>query len=252
MRGGWGRGWIGGTLLLAACTTQTTTHQTMPDTSQQLPTAQDAPHLKEDEIRVDLIRQMLAQEHYYAALANIEDAQRDTGGSDELTLLEADARRNLGQQQQADALYRKLLSSRKYSVQANHGLGLLYVKTDLSEAIHYLQLAVKDAPTNVDFRSDLGYALMEAGRYTEAQPELWTASELAPDDQRTVNNLIILYLLAALQGDRNEAQKLQDTVQRLSLKIQPEQNRPEQMRKLREAAQAIREEQKARTAKASG
>jgi Flp pilus assembly protein TadD len=225
----------------------------VPDPSQQLPTAQDAPHLKEGEIRVDLIRQMLAQGHYYAALANIEDAQRGTGGNDELTLLEADARRNLDQQQQADALYRKLLSSRKYAVQANHGLGLLYVKTDLDEAIRYLQLAVKDAPTNVDFRSDLGYALMEAGRYTEAQPELATANELAPDDQRTVKNLIILYLLGELREgkDKSKAQKLEDTALRLSMKIQPEETRPEQLRKLRAAAQSIRDEQDARTANAA-
>ena len=168
-RRGWRHGWIGATLLLAACTTQTTTRQAPPDANSPPPAQNEVPHLKEEEIHTDLIRQMLAQGEYYAALAHIEDAQRG-GGSDELTLLEADTRRNLGQTQQADALYNRVLDDRKYSADAYHGLGLLYVKTDPDGAIRNLQRAVKGAPTDVDFRSDLGYALMEAGRYTEAMP----------------------------------------------------------------------------------
>lgn len=235
------RGWIAATLLLAACTTQTTTHQSPPDSfnSTQPPTAQDAPHLNENEIHADLIRQMLAQGHYYAALAHIEDAQRSGGSSDELILLEADARRNLGQQQQADALYRKLLDKSKYSAEAYHGLGRLYVKTDLDEAIPYLQRAVKDFPTNVDFRSDLGYALMEAGRYTEAALELSTAAELAPDQLKTRNNLIILYLL---KGNEKAVGQL----------YQESGLTPDRLQELRDTAQKIRNEQSARAAKAAG
>lgn len=239
MRLGWGRGWLGGILLLAACTTQTTTHQTMPDSAQQMPTAQDAPHLKEGEIQIDLIRQMLAQGHYYAALANIEEVQRNGGGSDELSLLEADARRNLDQRQQADVIYHKLLADKKYSAEAYHGLGLLYVRNDLGEAINNLQQAVKDAPTNVDFRSDLGYALMESGRYTEAQVELSTAAELAPEQLKSRNNLIILYLLV---GNEKAVGQL---YQKSGLT-------PDRLQELRGIAQKIHEEQNARAAKAAG
>lgn len=238
MRRGWRLGWIGGTLLLGACTTQTTTHQTPPDAYSPQATVQDAPRLKEQEIHTDLIRQMLAQGQYYAALAHIEDAQRG-GGNDELTVLEADARRNLGQTQQADALYHRVLENPKYSAEAYHGLGLLYVKTDPDGAIRNLQHAVKDAPTNIDFRSDLGYALMEAGRYTEAMPELSTAAELAPGQLKTRNNLIILYLLVGNDG----------AVRQLS---QESAMTPERMRELRGIAQSIRDEQNARAAKAAG
>jgi tetratricopeptide (TPR) repeat protein len=239
-RGGRGSdyGWLGAVLLLTACTTQTTTHQGSPPDNYAQPASQDAPRLKEAEIHTDLIRQMLDQGQYYAALANIEEGQRN-GGSEELTLLEGDARRNLGQTQQAEMLYRRLLSSRKYAAPAYHGLGLLYVKSDPDTAIADLRRAVDGSPTNVDFRSDLGYALMEAGRYTEAMPELSTAAELAPRQVKTRNNLIILYLLVGNDG----------AVQRLA---QESAVTPERMRELRGVAQSIRDEQNARAAKAAG
>lgn len=197
----------------------------------------EAPHLKADEIHVDLIRQMLDRGQYYAALAHIEDQKR-IGGSDQLTLLEGDARSQLGQRVQAEALYRSLLRSR-YAPQAYHGLGLLYATTDLDSAIRNLRDAVERAPTDVDFRNDLGYALMEAGRYTEAMTELSTAAELAPTQMKSRNNLIELMMLVG-----NE-----DAVQRLARGAAVT---PEKMQDLREGAQRIRDRQNAKAAKAAG
>ncbi|MDR3415962.1 MAG: tetratricopeptide repeat protein [Nevskia sp.] len=199
------------------------------------PLDQQAPHLKQEEIRTDLIRQMLDKGEYYAALANIEDQKRG-GGSDELTLLEADARRHLGQLTQADTLYRRLFATR-YAAEAYHGLGLLYTTADLDTAIASLRFAVKRAPTNVDFRNDLGYALMEAGRYTEAMPELSTAAELAPDQSKSRNNLIILMIL---MGDETAVRRL----------AQESAVTPDRMQVLRDSAKSIRDKQLARAAKA--
>jgi len=222
-------------VLLSACTSQSQRlGNATPDKTET-----EAPHLKEEEIHADLIRQMLDNGQYYAALAHIEDAKRK-GGSDELTLLEGDARGHLGQRAQADALYRKLLNTR-YAAQAYHGIGRLYVDTDLEGSIRNLRYAVERAPTDVDFRNDLGYALMEAGRYTEANLQLSTAAELAPSQPKSRNNLIILMMLVGNEG----------AVQRLAQESGG--MTPEQLKGLRESAQSIRDrQQKARAAKPAG
>lgn len=218
--------------LLAACTT---VHG--GSTSADKLDNQEAPHLDQNQIHADLIKQMLDKGQYYAALAHIEDQKR-SGTNDELSLLEADARSHLGQQSQADALYRKLLNTR-YAAQAYHGLGLLYVTTDLDGAIRNLRSAVERAPTDVDFRNDLGYALMEAGRYTEAVPQLSTAAELAPTQLKSRYNLIELMML---MGNDGAAERLR---QKTGVT-------PEKMQQLRDSAQSIRAKQNAKAAKAAG
>jgi Flp pilus assembly protein TadD len=228
--------WIALSLLalLSACTAAT------PRVGGAAPakTEPEQPHLNPADMHADLIRQMLANGQYYAALAHIEDARRSGGNSEELDLLEADARSHLGQRPQAEALYRKLLLGR-YAAQAYHGLGRLYVGTDLENAIRNLRAAVERAPTDVDFRNDLGYALMESGRYTEAKLQLSTAAELAPNQLTSRNNLIILMMLMG-----NEA-----AVQQLA---QDSAATPERLRDLRQTAQSIREKQIARAAKPAG
>lgn len=44
-------------------------------------------------------------------------------------------------------------------------------------------------------RNDLGYALMLAGRYQDAMPQLATAVELDPAGGQGLNNLIVLLIL---------------------------------------------------------
>jgi Flp pilus assembly protein TadD len=181
---------------------------------------------------------MLDKKQYYAALAYIEDQKRSGEGGNELLLLEADARRHLLQTAQAEVLYRKLIGT-AYEGQAYHGLGLLYVDSDISTAVQNLQRASQRLPTDVEIRGDLGYALMEAGRYTEAMPELSTAAELAPGQLKSRNNLIILMLLT---GNDLAASKL----------AQQSGATPETMARLREQAQRIRNVQNTRAAKAAG
>ncbi|WP_146165889.1 hypothetical protein [Stenotrophobium rhamnosiphilum] len=145
-------------------------------------------------VHADLIRGMLAKQQYYAALAHVEDQKRSSGATRELKLLEAEARRNLGQSVQAEILYKELLST-DFRADAEHGLGLLYAKRDIKVAVQHLRLAVQRRPTEVTFRNDLGYALMVSGRYKEALPELATAVELDQNNQLSRNNLITLLLL---------------------------------------------------------
>ena len=145
-------------------------------------------------VHTDLIRGMLAKQQYYAALAHIEDQKRTTGSTRELKLLEAESRRKLGQDLQAEKIYKELLRT-EYGADAEHGLGLLYASRDIKNAVQHLRLAVQRRPTDVTFRNDLGYALMVSGRYKEALPELATAVELDQNSQLSRNNLITLLLL---------------------------------------------------------
>lgn len=145
-------------------------------------------------VHTDLIRGMLAKKQYYAALAHIEDEKRTSGSTRELKLLEADARRKLGQGLQAEKIYKELLGT-EYDGDAEHGLGLIYASRDLNSAVQHLRLAVQRRPTEGTFRNDLGYALMVSGRYKEALPEFATAVELDQNNQLSRNNLITLLLI---------------------------------------------------------
>lgn len=192
---------------------------------------------KVQQISGELIHSLLDKGQYYAALAHIEEQKR-IGDTAELTWLEAEARRHLGQKAQAEPLYRKLIGG-PYEGQAYHGLGLLNAGTDLDATIRYLKLAVQRLPTDVEVRNDLGYALMESGRYTEAQPELATAAELAPTQLKSRNNLIILMLLVNNQAAVTHLAQAAGTT-------------PETMKHLREQAQAIHSQQAARAARKPG
>lgn len=163
------------------------TNAASPNTPEELESTDKSMH-------VDLIRKMLDQEQYYAALAHIQQQQRSSGNSDELRYLEAEARRQLGEDAAAEKLYRELLKGR-LAGDAYHGLGLLYAPRNLATSIQYLREAAARAPTDARVRNDLGYALLRAGRYAEAMPELSTAVELDPANDKARNNLVLLLMV---------------------------------------------------------
>lgn len=181
---------------------------------------EDAAALSVDrEVYADLIRSMLDEGQYYAALAHVQQRQRSGGGDAELLrYFEAEARRGLKQVPEAHALYAGLLKS-KLAPQAYHGLGLLHAGTDIRRAVAYLQEAATRAPTDAEIRNDLGYALMRAGAYDAAMAELATAAELKPDSDKARNNLLLLLLVrgdeAGVQKFAQEAAIPPQTVQRL-------------------------------------
>jgi len=142
----------------------------------------------------DLIRGMLTNGQYYAALAHIDEERRRRGNSDELTALRADALAALGRTAEAEAMYRGLLRG-EFAGEGYHGLGLLHVRANPGVGIGELKAAVARRPTSAQWRNDLGYALMANHRYTEALPEIATATELDPSTERYRNNLLILLIL---------------------------------------------------------
>ncbi|MDB5985098.1 MAG: hypothetical protein JWR16_151 [Nevskia sp.] len=190
--------------------------------------------LKNTQIHLDLIRDMIDKGQDYAALAHLQDLKQHGSNDDQVTLLEADCRRHLGQTAEADALYRKLVGGR-LAGQAYHGLGLLYVRTNLTFALASLRRASQLLPTDADIRNDYGRALMEAGRNTEAMQELSTASELAPNQTKSRKNLIVLMMLM-----RNETAVTQ-LAQQSAID-------PSEIQKLRAQAQRIKAQQPSKSA----
>lgn len=162
-------------------------------------------HTVDREVYADLIRSMLDQGQYYAALAHVQQRRAAGGGDrDELNYLEAEAQRGLGQVAAADVLYQGLLRSR-LAGQAYHGLGLLHARAEPARAISFLREAARLRPTDADVRNDLGYALLTAGRHREALHELATAVELAPESEKARNNLLLLMMV---QGDEASVRRI--------------------------------------------
>jgi Flp pilus assembly protein TadD len=145
------------------------------------------------EVYSDLIQGMLDQQQFYAALAHIEQMRIESGDRPALGLFEGRALYGLGLMGQAEAAYRRLLRG-PLDAEAHHGLGLVLSGSQPDRAIEHLTLAVRGRPTNVRMRNDLGFALTQAGRYRDARLQLATAVELAPDDNRARNNLVLLLL----------------------------------------------------------
>lgn len=210
-------------LLLAACVADP--HRSAGDAPTESfdPAAVEA---KNTELHLDAVRDMIAKGQYYAALAHVQDLKQRGVNDPAVLLLEADCRRHMGQAATADALYRKLLGGSTAGA-AYHGLGLLYVKSNLNFAIANLRRAAQLAPTDADIRNDLGRAYLDAGRYNESLPELSTAAELAPGQTQSRRNLIVLWLAT---GDEAAASRM---AQQLGLA-------PADVQKLRVQAQGLK------------
>lgn len=169
-------------------------------------------------VYLDLIRKMLDQQQYYAALAHIQQQQAAGQNNDDLRYLEAEARRQLGQFTAADTLYRGLLRGSR-AADAYHGLGLLYAPRNLGAAIANLREATRRAPADASARNDLGYALLKARRFSDAKLELATAVELDPGNEKARNNLLLLLMVmrdeATVQRMIQQSAVPADTVARL-------------------------------------
>ncbi|MGQ0699084.1 MAG: tetratricopeptide repeat protein [Panacagrimonas sp.] len=208
--------WMAMISVLSGCAVTEAQRRVTADTEREIASA-DSP-AKREGIHTDLIRGMLAQNQYYAAIAHIQAQTREAGVTPELQLLEAEARRKLGQLTEAQTLYRGLLKS-PFVAEAYHGLGLISAPGNLATGIWQLQQAVARKPTNATMRNDLGYALMIGGRYREAMLELSTAVELeaGSGDERARNNLVLLLVLKGDEaGVRRMAQQSSMTPETLA------------------------------------
>ncbi len=96
----------------------------------------------------------------------------------------------VGYWRNSETLFRHALAVTSDNAVANHNLGnYLMTAGRLSEALPYLEAAVRIDPGSVPAHTDLGSALARSGRLPEAIAQFEDAIELAPDAPIPHNNL---------------------------------------------------------------
>ncbi len=210
-------------LLLGACSSMGgyPNHALAPSLSGPTPQAQD-----DKTTYLQLIGQMQQQGAYYASLAHIDAFRLRYGDPPELRRLQADALRETGQADAAEAIYQGLVNGNQAAA-AWHGLGLIAVaQGQPAQADQDLQKAVQLQPINASYLSDLGYARLHAGQLDNAHEPLAKAAELAPGDLKINSNLALWALLRgdgaqaeAIMQHANMPQPTRDAVQKLALQL---------------------------------
>lgn len=152
-----------------------------------------------------LIGQMQEKGIFFASLAHIDAFEQRWGASPESSVLRADALRQTAQPDAAKVLYGQLMNTSQ-KARAAHGLGLLAGRAgDLSTATSFLAQASQIAPTDANVLNDLGFVMLQQGRWQEARLPLMKASELDSGNTRVWSN-VALYL--TLEGQAEQAQSV--------------------------------------------
>lgn len=145
-----------------------------------------APLTSDQELTLNLSREMLEGGRLHAALANLERLPETLP---EVRLRKARILRLLGRSE-AQGLYRSLLNT-CLSAEGRHGLGQLAAAGQHYEvALEHLRAAVELAPTEHAMRNDLGVVYLNLLRMREARFELMTAMELNEQESRAAENLL--------------------------------------------------------------
>lgn len=185
--------------LLAACSQQGYLRPTAPALA-DTPTPQD-----DKAMYLALIERMQREGAWYASLAHVEAYRNRFGDTPALRVLQAEALRRTGRNDDAAALYRTLLKGPQ-APSAWHGLGMIAAAEERAgEAEDALARAVALDPLNATWLGDLGFQRLRDGRGAQAQAPLAQAAELAPGDPRAVANLALWMLL---HGDASQAEAM--------------------------------------------
>lgn len=146
-------------------------------------------------IYLQLIGSLQDKGMYFASLAHLDAFDQRWPNDPRATLLRADALRETGYLERADALYEGLLKG-PLAAAARHGQGLIATKKgDLNAAVAALARASQMNPTSAAILNDLGYVQILLRQMSEAGFNLHKATELDPKNQRAAANLALYYLL---------------------------------------------------------
>ncbi|MDE2514843.1 MAG: tetratricopeptide repeat protein [Rhodospirillales bacterium] len=199
---------LAGSLLAAAfalggCAHTTTARFTPAESALPAAAPLDATHARK--LYLLVIDGMRHDGQARAALAYLDDYDRVYPGDPHATLLRADCLLQTGQADQAEPLYRSLMSG-AYAAAAQGGLGRVAARQgQWDEAATAFHAALRLDPSQAGYINDLGYVDLRRGRYDAALASLRQAAELQPGDLRTRNNLILALHLA---GKDAEAQRI--------------------------------------------
>ncbi|WP_019933234.1 tetratricopeptide repeat protein [Oceanimonas smirnovii] len=201
------------------------------------------PLSREQELAINLSKEMVSARRLHAALANLERLPDELP---EARLGKAQILRLL-QRPEAKGLYQSLLNSCLIA-DGYHGLAQMAVlENDNDTALSYMQKAVAYEPTNESMRNDLGVIYMNLRKTEEARFELLTAAELNESNPRAILNLLTLTLY---QENITGADKLAARYQISAQQYQSALNKARTMRKQDSGgtAQAVAQRPAAQTA----
>lgn len=168
---------------------------------QSLPPKPCEPLTGDQELVLNLARELAESGRLHAALANLE---RLPGSLPEARLNKARLLRVLGHAE-AEPLYRSLLNTCLVA-EGQHGLGQIEVaRQNYPQALEHLRTAVSLAPANAAMRNDLGVAYLNLRQLPESRFELMTALELRDGETRAAENLLTLLIY---QDDWQQARDL--------------------------------------------
>lgn len=146
---------------------------------------------REDDLTRAIVEQRVREGSHFAALALVQALPAENA---RVAILRADILRRLGMPQ-AVAWYQALREGCMAGL-AEHGLGLMAAQRgDSLQALRHLVRAAVLVPSDARVRNDLGYVRLQLGQDPQAEFELRTAAELAPDDRMPLFNLALMSLL---------------------------------------------------------
>jgi tetratricopeptide (TPR) repeat protein len=150
---------------------------------------------------LSVIEELIKSDKAHAALAHLDEFDREYGASAPSEKLRADAWFAIGDMGKAEAGYRSILGGPLASF-GKHGLGrIAAMRADWASASEQFGAAVLEQPTNPKFLNDYGCSLFRLGRMAEAETALRKAHELAPHD-REISENVLVYLAKTNGVDR--------------------------------------------------
>lgn len=168
---------------------------------------------RERAIHLKLVQTMLQQDNAYAALAHLDAYDQKWGANRESRQLRADALRKTSQLDQAELVYKSLLSGTESSRLGPvwYGLGKVAIERgDLKTAATRLEKSVQADPLNITAYSDLGLVYLLEGQKEPAYSTLMKANQLSNNDPNVLANLALWGLVFE---DPNMALDIADRLQ---------------------------------------
>ena len=168
---------------------------------------------REKNLHLKLVQTMIEQDNAYAALAHLDAYDQKWGSDRQSKQLRADSLRKTSQLDQAELVYKSLLSGQDQvkSGPVWYGLGKVAIERgDLRSAATRLEKSVQVDPLNIKAYSDLGLVYLLEGQKEPAYNTLMKANQLTNGDSNIMANLALWGLV---YDDFNMAMDIADRLQ---------------------------------------
>ncbi len=178
-------------------------------TNHDIPVAKDLDAARTRKLFLMLVDGLRQQGKSRAALAFLDDYNRQFPDDPTAQRLQADCLLDTGDYAGAGRLYAQLRNGDQAAA-AYAGLGrVAAARRNWPDAVTQFTEATKRAPADASYVNDLGFALVRTGQYDQGLDTLRQAAQLDPGNQVVRNNLVLGLTLA---GREAEAARLVETI----------------------------------------